>query len=639
VGHQVPGGMMDPKAYLPDGRTNLQQTIEVIIQIMMGKLFNNDQNRVRKQSNYAVFKQADFNNPDYYPLNQTVDLNWYRPIGPWMGRLILPKQEERSTVRGVFFEVHHADTGYEDLVGKVVILRWVDEPKIKNQVRAVTRDVHFSADATYSSQYGGLIHPTRLNHWQQVDPLESLAGSHPVDDMIVMLESKVIVEAGENTFLYIRSTPVEITGRYYSLVQFLRPIAGTDQFQVVHFNPVSRQFDGLQETVRMLSVIADLNGCFPSTTNKIEASPLNEIGWYIYGAKDASGAFVVQSYCPRSLLQLKPNRVVFGKNPAYKYIRQESWADLVAQKGRISSVLCTSVKNGSYNAIQDAIDQWQEGDRALVLHTYGGIGGKKKEPAAASPIYFGHFAYGLAKVIKEELADELRFEIQYYQVYTHNSNGLIAGTLHWSCYMGDRQFGFLGTRPVCDILVKLDAFTVSFEANGKESSALGFMLRHLQVMTARYRIGDGTGGTYVGAANNCSQDSNQALFASIRSMEKEVKANAFSVQQWLFENPEQAPRFKKLVDLGESLKHELQPFGAPRPDWENNEFNLGSTLEDKPVQNLLIGLGSWRTILPRLASDTVVRIFLKYGSSVWVLRTNQIGGNDPDIEPIAPMTI
>jgi predicted Abi (CAAX) family protease len=53
----------------------------------------------------------------------------------------------------------------------------------------------------------------------------------------------------------------------------------------------------------------------------------------------------------------------------------------------------------------------------------------------------------------------------------------------------------------------------------------------------------------------------------------------------------------------------------------------------------MMGLGSWRTLLPRKASDTVVKVFLKYGASVWVLRTSQVGGADPDIEPIAPMTL
>jgi predicted Abi (CAAX) family protease len=93
-----------------------------------------------------------------------------------------------------------------------------------------------------------------------------------------------------------------------------------------------------------------------------------------------------------------------------------------------------------------------------------------------------------------------------------------------------------------------------------------------------------------------------------------------------------------LAAFGNDLKSTLQPLGNLRPDWEKNEFNLGSSIEDEPIRNLIMGLGSWRTVLPRKASDVVVRSFLKYGASAWVLRTSQVGGHDPDIEPIAPMT-
>jgi predicted Abi (CAAX) family protease len=164
------------------------------------------------------------------------------------------------------------------------------------------------------------------------------------------------------------------------------------------------------------------------------------------------------------------------------------------------------------------------------------------------------------------------------------------------------------------------------------------MLHQLQTMTARYRIGDGTGATYVGPANNCSQDSNQALFASIRDIERAIATNQTVLQTWLAENPDQAQHYWQLLDLGKKLRRELQPFGAPRTDWEMNEFNLGTTLEDAPLQNLWTGLGSWRTLLPRKASDTIVRVFLKQGAMAWVLRTNQVGGDDPNIEPIIPNT-
>ncbi|UBF30025.1 CAAX protease (plasmid) [Kovacikia minuta CCNUW1] len=666
VGHQVPGGYMDPQAFLPDGRSYLQQTVETILQILSGNLADAEQRFAVKTSNYAHYKQADFNDPAYYPLNQTVDLSCYRAIAPWMGRLILPNRDDRSAIRGVLFEVHHAAAGYEHLVGQIVKLRWVDNPAVKNLVMAARRDLHFSADAEYSSRYGGLIHPERLNRWQQVGPLESLAGSRPMDDMVVMLNEPVEIrdEGGgmraETTnfhppspiphpsislphpsiSLFIRSQPVQITGRFCALVRFVQPIAGTDQFRVVHFNRATRQFDGAEEIVRLPAVmIAEAYGSAPSTTHELEKSPFNETGWYIYGAKDAQGFFVVQSLGPRALFRLQPDEVVFGRKASYQYIRKRSWANIKAQKGRISSVLCVGRNDSSMAAIQTAIDAWQEGDRALVLHVYGGIGGKQAEPAAATPIFFGHFAIGVAKVVHEPLCDELRFDLRYHQVYTHNTDGLVAGTLHWSRYMGDRQFGWLGDRPVCDILIKHDSFTGYYDFSIGRQSPLDYMLAQLEVMTARYRIGDGTGGTYVGAASNCAQDSNQALFASLRQIERQVYANAEALQRWAEQNPAQAERFAELIQLGRELKSKLQPLSGANSSWERNEYNLGSTLEDDPIRNLITGLGSWRTMLPRLASDTVVKVFLDHGASVWVLRTNQIGGYDPNIEPIAPMTL
>jgi len=306
MGHQVPGGIMDPNAFLPDGQSHLQHTIAVILSILDGHFLVTTPPLPKQISNYELYKQADFNNYTYYPLNQTVDPQWYRPIGTWIGRLILPQFSERRQVRGVWFEVHHTAPDYQSLIGKRVLLRWVDDPTVQQWVRTVTHDVHFSVDAEYSSQYGGLIHPVRLNHWQQVDPLESLAGSHPTDDLIVMLEGEVEIEESDaSTALYVRHPPIEIAGRYYGLVQFEAAISETDRFQVRHFNSTSRQFDGAAEIVRLPQVVmAQGYGSYPSTSHKLEQSPLNETGWYIYGAKDTAGTFVVQSIAPRSLFRL-----------------------------------------------------------------------------------------------------------------------------------------------------------------------------------------------------------------------------------------------------------------------------------------------------------------------------------------------
>ena len=639
VGHQVPGGILDPDLILEDGRSSLQQTIDTINAILQGNLvLGEDMANQRKPSHYDIFRASPLVQSQSYPLHQQPDPSRYVPIADWVGRLILPAKAERFG--GAYYEIHHAPADQADLIGQVVKLRWAEDPLVQRFVQAATHDLHFSADAEYSSRTSGAVHPVRINHWLRVDPLESLAGSLPEDEMIVVVEHPQVQRGDGGITLRLRSQPMEVTGRYYGLVQFVAPVPGTDRFQVRHFNQASRAFDGPTEEVRIPAPShLDLYGSDPSTTNGLETSPHNEQGWYIYGAPNAAGTFVVQAWGPRSLFRLQPERVVFGgAKTAYRYIRKEAWADVAHQKGKVGSVLCTRRDNGRPEAISAAIDEWQVGDRALLLHTYGGIGGEKKEPAAFSPIFFGHFAYGRAEVVHDPLADERRFEIRYYQVYAHNIDGLIAGTLHWSRYQGDRQRGWLGNRPSCDILVKLDAFSRTYDFDQTRLSLLVRMEAHLQSMTARYRIGDGTGGTFVGPSNNCSQDSNQALFASMQGLVQGVKGHQAELKLWAERHPDQAQDFDRMIAFGQSLKRALQPFGNPRPDWERNEFNLGSSLEDEPLRNLLMGLGSWRTVLPRKASDVVVQQFLKYGAAAWVLRTSQVGGYDPTIEPIAPMT-
>lgn len=633
VGHNDVGGPFDPYNFLPDGRSYLQQTIDLVAGILQGTHLTQTATR-RKISNYELYQQAAFNQPSYYALHQFVDPNIYQPIAPWMGRLILPQREQRRQLQGVFFEVYHTPAAHQHLVGQVVNLRWSYATHVQAYVREVTKDVHFSEEAQYS-QTQGVIHPDRLDGWQQVDPLESLAGARPHDDMVVMLRDPVVVETSKASIsLVIEREPVQISGRFYALVQILQPQSPSgDCFRVVHFNRTSQQFDGVEEIVRIPQVVANQNGILPSTTPDIEKSPLNATGWYIYGAQDRAGIFVVQAIAPRALLRLQPNAVLYGEAAARDYI-QQCWQNAVAQKGQVNSVLLCPRED----EINSCLADWQEGDRALLIHVYGGIGGKKREPAAKTPIFFGHFAYGVAQVVREPLADELQFDIVYHQVYTHNTDGIIAGTLAWNRYMGDRSFGWLGTRPVADILIKLDVFTNEYEFKGEKLSALDVLIAQLEMMTARYRIGDGTGGTYVGPAHNCAQDSNQALYSAFKQIQDFVGLNP-EFRTWIAENPQREQSFRQFVQLRQAFKSNILPFGTARADWQQNENTLGISPEEDAFQGLLMGLVSWRTLLPRLASETITKLFLQQGASVWVLRTNQVGGYDPDIEAIAPTRI
>jgi predicted Abi (CAAX) family protease len=206
----------------------------------------------------------------------------------------------------------------------------------------------------------------------------------------------------------------------------------------------------------------------------------------------------------------------------------------------------------------------------------------------------------------------------------------------------------LGIRPVCDILIKFDALTQDYDADEVKRTPLEVLNRQLEIMTARYRIGDGTGATYVGPANNCAQDSNQALYAAIRAIQVAIQVNPTEIphaiktnpefKNWLLRHPEYATSFKQLVKLATVLRHQLLPFGVARADWQNSTASLGSSLEDSPLQQVFKALVSWRTILPRKAGDTVTQIFFKQGASVWILSTSQVGNLDRDIAAIAPIS-
>lgn len=656
VGHNGTGSPIDDTQFLPDGRSYLQQTLDLITAILQEGEFTLLRKPIpRKPSHYERYWQSEFNRPDYYPLQQSVNPDLYHPIAPWIGRLILPRLAQRHMVRGVWFEVYHAPLEFQHLIGAVIPLRWNKTATVQDYVRSVKTDIYFNAEAEYSS-HQGLIHPDRLNHWRQVDPLESLAGSRPHDDVIVSLCEPFVVEQSSDpenrtqrtsTYsLLIDCDPVQISGRFYALVQFLEPVIDplvesiknpdSDRFRVVHFNRSSQQFNGIEEVIRVPQVVADATGVCNATSRAIAQSPLNAKGWYIYGANDHSGLFVVQAIAPRSLFQLMPDQIIVGEKPAFRYLKQQAWSDSEVPKGGIKSVLlCTGSQQSTLPP--NPLAFWQEGDRALVVHTYGGIGGKKAEPATQGPVYFGHFAYGLAQVIREPITQELQFDIQYYQVYTHNLEGVIAGTLAWSRFLGDRQFGWVGVRPTCDLLIKLDTITDPYDFGDFQRSPLDSLIHELAIMTARYRTGDGTGGTYVGLANNCTQDSNQALYASLKRFRQQIEANP-DVLNWLRGDPSRRDRFRRLVKLSQALRRQLMPLGTARADWQSNAEMLGLSLEDEPFENILRGLGSWRTIFPRVASDAIARVVLKHGGSIWVLRTNQIGGDDPDIAPVAPMT-
>ena len=339
---------------------------------------------------------------------------------------------------------------------------------------------------------------------------------------------------------------------------------------------------------------------------------------------------MVQALAPRSLLRLEPQIYCDRTAECMEYLRPKAWKQ-ASVKGEISTALLC----GDGVSPGMARVAWPVGSRGLIIHLFGGIGGENAEPAAKTPLYWGHFAFGEATVIHEPLADEPSCDIVYHQVYAHNTDGLTAGALHYSRYSGDRRFGWLGVRPLQDILVQLDSLTGDFPLGELRVSALNEIFSQLQVMMARYRIADGRGGTKVGALNNCAQDAAQALYVAISSVGRTLNGRG-GVAAELARHPDDARRLDDLRAVGRELRAVLVPWGSARDDWEYSIPVLGGGGNDGLLGSLSKAVASWRTMLPPVAARALAEVFLEHGASAWVLRSAQVGGHDSSIEPFVP---
>ncbi|MEX0269087.1 CPBP family glutamic-type intramembrane protease [Leptolyngbyaceae cyanobacterium UHCC 1019] len=613
------------------------------------------------ESNYAITSRAPFNQPGFYPVQQTLPPDLYRPVAPWTGRLILPDAQQQGETDWVWMEVTHAPPNATHLIGKQIRLEWSQKPSVQRDVAAGTRDVKFSPLVAELRRTKADIYADRLNGRSRVGALQAIAGARPKDDVTVSLTAATLSQTPEGQpALQIEREPLLNTGRYVTLVKILGTVPNSptqfipkacpgerpcpsELFRVQHYNPATKQFDGVQSTVRIPQQPIDGNGVYASTPRELEKSPAGAAGWYLYGAQDQAGLFTVQSIKPRSLFQLNPQQVLLGTGKGLDYINYQNWRNTEQRKGTIQTVLV----NPKAKTSADAIAQWQAGDRALVMHLFGGRGGTSGEGSVGGTVT-GHFAYGVAEVIRDPFTNELQLDVRYQQVYANNIEGVISGENSWTNYMGNLQRGWLGTRPVTDVIVKLDTIAQDYDFGGITISPFSELMRQLRIIGDRYRTGDGTGIANVTAATSCVQDSNQALFATIQAIRKQVESSP-EIQRWWSSHPEDPTiqRFEQLITLGNDLQRDLAPFGLVRQDWKTNAAALSGTEIQSPdfvragsgTANILTALTSWRTILPRQAQDELSIQFLRHGAKLWFLQTNQVGGNNPNILPIAPTQV
>ena len=608
---------------------------------------------------YSLVQRAPFNRPDFYPLDRRPDPALYRPHADWIGRLILPEPAEAaaSAEDWVWLEVEQAPAAAAQLVGRRLPLAWSDQPRLRALVGLLTTDIHLGAEARSPAAQGNVV-PWRLDGRSRVGPLQSLAGARPEDDLSVRLEGVELAAAADlraplpalraGPVLRIPTPPVQVSGRWMARVRLVKALpgregAGGDLFVVRHYDPRSHSYGGPQETVRIPSQPPNRDGRrFFETTGLLD-HPIGAEGWTVYGAPAADGLFTVQALLPQALVQLSPDGKLRGTAAGLGEIARGNWKAAANRRG---SFRRTALE-------PDGMARpWAIGDHALLIHAFGGIGGPGGEPTPGFTVT-GHFSFGEAEVIADPFGGEPRFDLRYHQIYANNPDGIVAGSQEWSAWSGNLQRGWLGLRPISDVLVRQDP------------ELLAALRLQAEVLMARYRSGDGRGVAAVTATTSCVQDSAQALWTTVELL-----------RQGLLSGPSPSASHAGGESLGRAIEAVLVPFGIVRPDWHGNADLIATALRaaDRaetssevgsgmgsgvgsggpaaapaagPVEGPLVGpfqrgqspldaLLSLHSILPRRGHDAFAALFLRRGAPLWILRTNQIPGASPRYEPLAP---
>ncbi|MEB3331826.1 MAG: CPBP family glutamic-type intramembrane protease [Synechococcaceae cyanobacterium] len=563
------------------------------------------------QSSEALALQSPWNRPETYPLALRPRRDLYRPSASWIGRLLLPSPDDLSESGApggdwVWIELEQAPPALQELIGRRLRLLWQETADLQDLVQAVSTDIRFGEPARRAAERGNVV-PSRLNGRRQVGPLQSLAGARPIDDVTVLLES-VLLQGDQ---LRIAAPPVQISGRWQALVRLegQAPAEASGLWQVRHYNRASGGFDGESETIRIPQLPADRYGRQLFDPRGLDSSALNRQGWLIQGAPASDGVFTVQAIEPRALLMPAAERQLEGTAAGLAYLRRISWSPPLLRRGSLHSAVLRP---------DDAPPlRWQPGDRALLMHLFGGIGGSDGEPVEFGTVT-GHFAFGEAQVVEDPFSGEPRLQLRYHQIYANNPNGIVAGSQDWSAYAGNLQRGWLGSRPFSDVLIPI------------HGAALDAIALQAELLAARYRSGDGQGVALVTAATSCVQDSIQALWIALQRLRPQRPQTGVG-----------AAESERLQHLGEAIEHRLTPFGRVRRDWlHNGDLPLnGGPAPFQASQRLGDVLLSWRSVLPRGAHDDIATEVLRQGLPLQVLRTNQIPGVDPRLAPIAPTTL
>lgn len=544
--------------------------------------------------------------------------SWYKPIGDWTGNLILPAPDQRLPDGSVFINITNAPDA--TLVGKTLRLAAKPGSRLDEWASRIKADVEIPAKARENALKSGTRIPFKLDGWKSVGILESLAAARP-QEMAVLLP--VAEYDGER--ICIEEEPVQINGSQKTLAKFIGPAIG-DYRKIVHFDPITQAFTGLQEFVAISPrFFRKASDTIPMTdTHGLEDSAANAEGWYLYG-RPGDPIFQVEALEPRAALRITQAETIRGKEAIKANLAEKQFADLTSDLTR--QTLWAPAASGGELA-------WEVGSRGLLVHLFGwrASPAEKKNGGVVLGIVTGHFSFGEARVVRCPFTGESRWDIDYFQIYCHNQNWIVSGSQKWHAYLGNLRRGWMYTVPVSDTIVQLPGQgRIGSGPNGFDFFQA--LRRQFGIMMAIYRTGTGRGITTVRTDISCVQDSHGALYGAFREFEaflrpqqRTDKAGGETVAN---------PLLEKLTTLVQDIEASITFHGIPSGKWKAFFEKPASQRYSNIFTVVLDSMLSAGTIFPRNAHDRMIEMMADHGLPMYNILVSHIAGRIEGLTPLA----
>ena len=409
VAHQVPGGMLDPDARLPDGRTYLRQTLDYILSILAGRFVAKTE-PPKRPSNYGryvegtgtLWSELAANPPTAVGIGLSSGCRVDRTVGSAKAGRALRGNVVRRVGRSARAVASHWNAGAAMLVRRsgraqayprrVARRELQRRSAVSRRVwRADRADTLESAAAGRSTRIAGRRAPDRRRHREAVRRVTAA------------------VEPG-GPALRIEREPVQIGWRVLWTTVVSRPGAG--HRRRLSGRALRPRYGRLRRRGR--------NRADAGRSQRISTS----------GRTRRRSVSIARRSTPRAGTSTVDSTKRHLRRPGVGAARAAA-RRRTRRSGRCATRLPIRATRGLARLVEPRAASISAGmaaavevrEPALLVHTYGGIGGRRREKAASRADLLRTLCLWRRRSGGRPIADEPRFSITYYQVYTRTATG------------------------------------------------------------------------------------------------------------------------------------------------------------------------------------------------------------------------